>query len=154
MESLHEDFCFKQLESYVTAHLGDTLSLEKQIEMIRAQCWTKFISSIINSSDPQTERFARNAKVSEDVKFSPEYTKAWSDYIQLCNKKTDLYEIMQEYGVATFDFDSIHELANFFESEGDPYLIEFEQPVIDLRRADSIYRTAKANFKKLLKVLT
>lgn len=72
--------------------------------------------------------------------------------MQLCKSKNDLYEIMQEHGIGTFQLIHIKEMAYFFESEGDPQ-IKLERPVKDLRRADSIYRKAKDNLKRLTKEL-
>ena len=42
--------------------------------------------------------------------------------MQLCKSKNDLYEIMQEHGIGTFQLIHIKEMAYFFESEGDPQI--------------------------------
>jgi len=74
---------------------------------------------------------------------------AWVKYINLCKRRQDLYEYMEEYGIGTFSHECVTSMARFYEEEGDPRNDELT-PIIDYRRSNLIYITAEKNLKALL----
>jgi hypothetical protein len=70
----------------------------------------------------------------------------WSQYISMCRKKGDLFDLLQEKGIGQFQSSIVIEMANFYEKEGDVDCT----PLLDYRRANLRYQSSIKNIKTLI----
>ena len=103
-----------ELENFLIESLGNKLTQNQLIEAVKNQIWLQTMKKVDVSKNRIIQKFAQIKDEENVLKLDSDLSDFALDYISECSNKTDLIELMQEYGIGCFEFKAIERHSKFF----------------------------------------